>query len=129
MESHNTPPEHYYGDIVRKLFLLAGILLLVAIPLDTELYASYLTLGIVAALTLILLAGFTSPRNRKTTVGDMVVAALGFVIFEYFAVNHYVVHQNFFEMVFMLRQALALVFIIAVYFCSKTFRGSINFNL
>lgn len=122
------PPKHYYGDIVRKLFLVAGVLILVAIPFDAALLNFYFTIGIVGVLLLTLFAGFTSPRSKWIIIGSVVVSALGFLTFEYFAVGHYLNTHSITDIVFLIRQAIALTFILAVYFSSKTVRGFFRAN-
>ncbi|HEY4502757.1 MAG TPA: hypothetical protein VJH21_02910 [Candidatus Paceibacterota bacterium] len=120
------PPEHYYGDIVRKLFLAGGIVLLITIPLDTELLNFYLSVGVITALLLALFAGFTSPWGKIATIGNIIIATVVFLIFEYLALGRYATVHNLYDVVFMLRQLLAFIFIIAVYFSAKTLRSFLH---
>lgn len=114
---------HYYGDTVRKFFLAAGLILLIAILRDREFLSFYLFIGVFTVLLLTILAGLTNPRTRQIIMTDGAVAALFFLLFEYLAVSAYIDTQNFFHEIFFLRQLLALLFLIALYFATKTYRG------
>lgn len=118
-----TPPAHYYGDAVRKFFLGAGLVLLLATLRDREFLSFYLFIGVFAVLLLTILAGLTNPRTRRVIIADGAVSAVMFLLFEYLAVSAYIETQSFTNEIFFLRQALALIFLVALYFSTKTFRG------
>ncbi len=118
------PLTHYYGDTVRKFFLVAGLVLLFAILRDREFLSFYLVVGVFSVLLLTILAGLTNPRMREVIMADVVVSTVMFLLFEYLAVNEYLQTGDFFDEIFFLRQLLALVFLIAVYFSTKTYRGT-----
>jgi hypothetical protein len=120
---HADPLLHYYGDTVRKFFLAAGLILLLAILRDREFLSFYLFVGVFAVLVLTILAGLTNPRTRQIILTDGVVCAALFLLFEYLAVGAYVATQSFSNEIFLLRQLLALIFLIALYFSTKTYRG------
>ncbi len=117
---------HYYGDIVRRYFLLGGAVLLLAILVDRESLTFYLFTGVFGVLALTVLAGLTSPLSRQVTIANGIVSGALFLVFEYFAVNAYLNYLDFFNETFLLRQILALIFIIALYFSTKTFRGMVE---
>ena len=114
---------HYYGDTVRKFFLAAGLVMLLAALRDQEFLSLYLFVGVVAVLALTVLAGLTSPQTRKVMVTDGAVSGFMFLLFEYLAVSAYVGTQNFLGELFLLRQLLAVIFLAALYFSTKTLRG------
>jgi hypothetical protein len=124
-ELHKNPNSHYYGSIVRKLFVSAGILQLIIILVDKDLIQFNLVVGVVSALVIVMLAGFTSPINKWAMIGDLAFAALSFVIFEYLAIARQLQVNTFVDFIFLIRQALAIIFVVAVYFAAKTFRGLI----
>lgn len=127
-EYRSAKPEHYYGDTVRKLFLLAGVILLLAIVRDHEFLSLYISVGVFSVLVLTVLAGLTSPSvgnpyTRRIIVADVAISAVLFLLFEYLSIGEYARSKDIANEIFFLRQALALVFLIATYFSTKTFRG------
>lgn len=128
MDDDLKPLDHYYGDVTRILFLIAGVVLLFAIVRDREFLTLYMIVGVFSVLALTILAGLTSPRTqnplmRKVIVADFAVSVLMFLLFEYLAISAYIKVHTLTDEIFFMRQCLALIFIIAVYFSTKTVRG------
>ena len=113
---------HYYGDIVRRHLVFAGIVVLLAALLDIELRSFYLVIGVFGALTFIVLAGLTSPVRRHVVVTDAFVSAIMFIFFEYFALDAFNHYNSFVNIVFLLRQVLSITFLTTLYFSTKTIR-------
>lgn len=114
---------HYYGDIVRKYLLFAGAMLLIAVLIDKELLSFYLFIGIFGVLVFTILAGLISPKVTSAIFTNAIISALMFLMFEYFAINAYLKSQTFLDSIFILRQLLAVAFLVALYFSTKTLRG------
>ncbi len=114
---------HYYGDIVRKYLLFAGAMLLVAVLIDKELLSFYLFIGIFGVLVFTVLAALMSPKVTSAIFTNAIISALMFLIFEYFAIGAYLKSQTFLDSIFILRQAIAVAFLVALYFSTKTLRG------
>lgn len=114
------PLAHYYGDIVRQLLLLAAAVILVAAPFYASDLPRELPLNVLAALVLACLAAFTSPRTVSILYADAVVSGVGMVLFEIWALSSY---QDTSIVAVALRQAIALIFLFALYFSGKTLRG------
>lgn len=114
---------HYYGDIVRKYLLFAGAMLLIAVLVDKELLSFYLFIGIFGVLIFTVLAALMSPKVTSAIFTNAVISALMFLIFEYFAINAYLKSQTFLDSIFILRQVIAVAFLVALYFSTKTLRG------
>lgn len=112
--------EHYYGDIIRKLFLAGGIIMLLGLPFVYQSIPSPLTFAIFFVLVIIILAGFLSPRHRRAIAVDVLVAAVCLGTFEYYAINAYLAADGPF---FFVNQVLAFVFFFALYYGTKTLRG------
>ena len=117
------PPEHYYGDIVRRLFLWGAIVMILVFPLYSAAIPAQPILNLVGIILLSVMAGLTSPRQAWTLVADVVVAIAAFAVFEYYAV--------FFSRagdtnLFIVNQLLALCFFIAMYFSIKTARNALS---
>lgn len=117
------PFPHYYGNTVRVIFIIAAFVMLASALFDEGLLAFYLLAGIFGALTLTILAGLTNPKTMSVLIAEAVVAALAFLIFEYFAISAYRQTESLTDIIFLLRQILAILFITALYFSVKTVRG------
>ncbi len=116
------PFSHYYGDDVRRLFLLAsvGILLGVLFYQDLLPFASQVfVMG--GVLLLALFAGLVNPLEHKFIKVDLALSAVGFLLFEYAAATG-TDTSSIPESV--IRQALALIFLFAFYFATKSLRTS-----
>ena len=120
----NYPPEHYYGDYVRKLFLLGGALMMVTYPFFQKYIDVPLSLSIFIILMIVLLAGFQNPTNRWIVICNTLVAIVACGIFEYRAV-HFYLSSGFDEapLFFLVNELLALIFFVAIYYSAKTSRG------
>lgn len=119
---------HYYGDTIRGLFMFTGALMVVTLPFFSSLIHMPITISIIAMLALAVLGGFLNPIQKLIIIIDTLVAVLGFIAFEYYAVDTYLnvdptisSHIYF----FWLNQIFALLFFLAVYLCVKTFRAKI----
>ena len=112
---------HYYGDIVRKLFLAGAALMLVALPFFQSLIPFSLSVSIFAALVIVLCAGLIAPTQKWITALNMLVAAGAIGIFEYYAATAYIATHIAF---FTVTQILAIIFLAAFYYSVKTVRGT-----
>ncbi len=113
---------HYYGNLIRKNFFFAGFVIMMAALLDSELRSFYLFVGLFGVVGVTVLAGLTSPRKRAVMLTDVLVSAFMFLVFEYFAIAAYARYENFSDSVFLLRQLIAVVFLVALYYSTKTMR-------
>lgn len=116
---------HYYGDTVRRLFLVGGALVLLTVLFDKRFLAFYLYVGVLIVLVLTVLAGLTSPANRRVIIGDTILAGVLFVLFEYAAIGAYLDAERTFDIVFILHQINSFVFLAALYLGSKTLRARV----
>ncbi|PJE76125.1 hypothetical protein COV04_01180 [Candidatus Uhrbacteria bacterium CG10_big_fil_rev_8_21_14_0_10_48_11] len=118
------PLFHYYGDAVRRLFVAAAII----ITITTPIVSAFLTLptfsAIIGALFLVIVAGLTNPSERWSSSLNLTVAVLGAALFQYRGIADYLAFTVNPAQVFMFTvdEVLAVIFIIAVYYSSKTFR-------
>jgi hypothetical protein len=113
---------HYYGDTVRQLLIAAAILMLVAAPIYTNNLPVELPLIVLGTVALVAVAAMTSPIRTNAIRADTVVAGVGLVIFEIWALLNFSsdpIHK------FVIREALALLFLAALYFSTKTLRNMI----
>lgn len=113
---------HYYGDFIRKHFLFAGFVIMIAALVDSELRSFYLFVGLFGVVGITVLAGLTSPQRRAVMFTDVFVSAIMFLIFEYFSISAYARYENFLDNVFFFRQLIAVIYLIALYYSTKTLR-------
>lgn len=116
-------PLHYYGDIVRKLFLAGAVLMLLTLPFFNDLIAAPVAISILAVIVLGLIAGFVNPRELWVSILNTGIAAGAIFIFEYHAVDTYPIKSARYQILFWVDQVLALLFLIALYYSVKTLRG------
>lgn len=124
----STPPPHYHGDKVRNLFLVAAIALLFSLLLEKNLFGPVLFFGILTLVGLVVLAGLTSPKKKLATIANTFVSGTLFVFFEYSALagSPSLIIGTSMDIGFLLRQALAVLFLLALYFSIKTWRGMVT---
>lgn len=111
---------HYYGDTVRQLFVVAGLLMLASGPFFRSALPVPAFVSVLAVLLVGLAAGLINPRQLWTIGLNTVVALVGFVVFEYYALMAYGGVSILF---FWVNQILALIFFIALYLSTKTLRS------
>ncbi len=112
-------PSHYV-PAVRVLLFTAGIVLLLAILIDKGILFFYLSIGIIEVVTLMIFAAFTGKGFKEVYILDFGISLISFLIFEYFAVTRYYAINTFWDQVFLVRQTLAILFVLTVYFSTKT---------
>ncbi len=111
---------HYYGDTVRVLFIVVLVGILAGAPLYTTALTAQLPFVVIGALVLITLAGLTNPQGHVVMIVNAVVSAFGILLFETWALLEY---QNGTLLEFVVREAIAFIFMFAFYFSLKTVRA------
>lgn len=123
--AHKIP--HYYGDWVRRLFILAGVILLIALPLFEDFLPVPTLITSFIIVLLIVFAAMTNPMLRIVNRINVVTSIVALVLFEHYAVESYKVGE---VQLAIVHQVLAIVFFFALYLSMKTFRamatGQIN---
>jgi hypothetical protein len=118
-------PAHYYGDYVRRMFFVSGIVMLIGLPFfasNLELTVFAATLGVVI---IGIFAGLTSPRQSPIIVFDVCVSAAASIIFELLTIEWYK-ETGGIDLYFFFNQILAILFFVALYFSVKTFRAMLS---
>lgn len=113
---------HYYGDLVRKLFMAAAVVMLVSLPVFSKEIDTSLVLSLMGILLVSLAAGYMSPVSKTSAWFNVLIAAGGLFVFELAAVQAYV-PTNGVTSFFLVNQALAVLFLFSLYFGVKTARG------
>ena len=116
---------HYYGDIVRKLFLINSVITFATIPLFSHLLTHSLLIPIIAAVLFGLLAALISPAQKIVIIICMAVSAIATIGFIYLASNsviydHADVHQAWLRLIYFF---LGIQCFFAFYYSVKTIRG------
>ncbi len=111
---------HYHGDTVRILFLIGGIIILATLPFFKNLLQVGTGFLPVFVVILVLGGAIVNPFQRWVVTVDLIIAAVAVVLFEYAAVVGFG-FDNFFLSI--TRQALAIVFLLALYYSGRTLRA------
>lgn len=111
---------HYYGDAVRELFLGGAALMLVASPLYADSIRTQFTFIVLGAFLAVVFAALTNPRNYWVLCGDAAVSGVGMIFFALWGLIGY---DEISPTAFVLRLALALIFLFGFYYSVKTVRA------
>ncbi len=111
---------HYYGDAVRKCFLLIACGLIFLAPVSGGYLPGLLPFTIAGAVILVCLAALTNPKKQWVMVANSLVAAAGLIFSEMIALLAYASDE---VVLFLAHQFMALVFLFALYFSMKTVRA------
>ncbi len=113
---------HYYGDIVRQLMLGASALMLFGAPFYGDYLHVELPFEVFGALVFVALAALTNPWKKMALAADAIGAGVGMVIYQTWALYGY---GQVSPVAFVLREALAILFMFAFYFSVKTVRAMV----
>lgn len=111
---------HYYGDIVRIIFVLAAVVVGLIAPLGGSISVGLL-IAMPIVLVLIVLAGFTNPHSTSVMVLDTIAAALGMAIAEIFAIAAFGSKDM---LTFLTFELLSVMMLVALYFSAKNVRAA-----
>jgi hypothetical protein len=114
---------HYYGDVVRRLFLVGAFIMALSLPFFWEDISLPLYITIFAVIVVDIAAGVTTPAKFWSSVLNLLVSILAVISFEYYAVRSYtnIREEAYF---FLTNQVLAIIFLLALYYSVKTVRGT-----
>ncbi len=115
-------PHHYYGGLVRKLFIFAAFVMIATLPFFNNNLSLPPFFSIISIIILGLAAGLLEPRNKLAFVCNLIISILGVLIFEYYAIATYQV-RSFTDAQFLVNQLLAIIFLFALYNSTKTLRS------
>lgn len=118
----NDKKAHYYGDLIRKLFLTAALFMLIMLPFMNRFLEVPLYFSILILIAISVFAGITNPVQKWVAVFNFAIAVVGVVAAEYQAVNGYTMY-SITHRTFWANQILAIIFLVALYYSTKTVRG------
>ncbi len=113
---------HYHGDAVRRFLLAGATIMLIALPLLNSFIPFPIAVSLFAIIILIVMAGFMSPGRNWVIILNEVIIIVAILIFEYYAVNYYISY-SWSSPLFIVDQVLAINFLFALYYNTKTFRS------
>lgn len=119
-------PAHYYGDRIRALFFASAILSFIVIPIWGNLLPFSVVAQIVGGMTLVLLAGLTTPHNKLIMICNTLASGLGALLVEIVVIQF---HGEQSAQIFLLREGEVLMLLVAFYYCVKTLRAMYIGNL
>ncbi|MCE9585464.1 hypothetical protein K8Q94_02485 [Candidatus Nomurabacteria bacterium] len=117
---------HYYGKLVRSIFLIGAIIMIVTYPFFSPLISIPLPLFLTTIILLVLVGGLIDPLSKIIFIFTSILPALGLVMFEYYgfyAYQHLPINDTKSVLFFWTNQILALMFFFATYFSVKTLRA------
>lgn len=128
----NMNKEHYYGDGVRTLFVVAGLIMVFSYPFFRSFISEPLSLSIIGFVVLAVFGGLMNPEQKWVIFLNTIIPVVAFVFFEYYAVNTYInlsstenSVKNIQVAFFWTNQILAIIFFLATYLATKTLRGAL----
>ncbi|MDO8521960.1 MAG: hypothetical protein Q7S08_01585 [bacterium] len=111
---------HYYGDLVREFFLGAAAVMLFAAPFYGDEVRAEFPFEVAGALIVVCLAALTNPWKKSILTADAIVAGVGMVVYQAWALNGYGIASY---TAFVFREAVSIIFMFAFYFSVKTVRA------
>ncbi|HRH24126.1 MAG TPA: hypothetical protein PK109_00855 [Candidatus Paceibacterota bacterium] len=115
-------PSHYYGDIVRILFVVAAALLFLSQFIGEPFMTSFSALTL--AVILVVAAGLTNPVQAWIHWVNIFLSGLSLILFGAIAIARYRETGTMFGSTAIV-MILVLVFLFALYNAIKTLRGTI----
>lgn len=113
---------HYYGDMVRTLFMLAAVVMLFTLPFFNKILPVPLPVSIFMILFLGIFAATTNPKQSWTGIANVIISISSFGIFVYYSVDSYYKY-SIESLYFWTNQILSVIFLFAIYYSVKTLRG------
>lgn len=117
------PLSHYYGDFVRIIFIITGVIMLFGMSIMSLELGIPIGVSVVAILILGIAAGFTNPALRSSLVLNVVVSLIGLASFIYFSYLSF--QYNLSSQIELINKILAVGYLIASYLSIKSLRGYI----
>lgn len=113
---------HYYGDIVRVIFIVGAIFILWGLPRITEIVNIPVFFPIIAVIVLGIAAGTTNPLKKISVQINAGVSVVFLGVFAYMSWYCYVNHIT--SIIELANQVAAILFLTASYFSIKSLRAT-----
>jgi hypothetical protein len=115
---------HYHGDTVRALFVTQAVVMFVAETTGASLPLATVQV-VVFAVGLVVAAGITNPAQAWIHFVNAGLAIYGAMLFGLYAIETYQTYHDIFAPTYLYAEVLAALFLISVYFTTKTIRGTL----
>jgi len=113
---------HYWGDVARQLSVGGAALMLVGAPWYANALTQQFPLIIIGAILAVGFAALVNPLKRSVSVFDAIISGIIAVSYAPWAFFAYDAGEY---LSFVLRMAVAIIFLFAFYFNTKTVRAMI----
>jgi predicted ferric reductase len=113
-------PRHYHGNFVRWLFILNSVVLLITFPIFKTEAIMPIFFGTILVIILIILSALTTSEFKWVHVINVVISLIGVATFEILA---FATSTSEDIVIFMIRQGIALSFLLALYFSARSTLG------
>ena len=117
---------HYYGQTVRTLFLIAGLIMIFTYPFFSDMVPVPTYLSICIMVLLVIFGGLINPVQRWLLVLSNIIPVVGLIVTEYqatYSYSHLSVVDGRAPVFFWTNQILSFIFFVAIYLSVKTARG------
>lgn len=118
-----TSMKHYYGNLVRIIFVVGAVFMVIGLPTMTRVLNIPVVISIAGVVVLVLAAGFTNPVAKASLVANTVISVVYTIVCAYtvwYLFDHPGVHKSF----LFANQLATIAFLIATYFAVKSWRGA-----
>lgn len=113
---------HYYGDRVRSIYVGMAVLMLAMSPFVQDRLPFPALLSVFAVVVLTIVAGLITPKTITVIVLNFLVSIASVVVFGKEAILTY--SRNYKDIFFIGNFILSIASLFALYYSSKTLRGS-----
>lgn len=120
---YSNPIKHYYGDIVRILFVAGAVITILGLPVATRVVGIPAIIPIIMAAILVIAAGITNPAQQFSLELNVGISILFLVVFGYMGWSIYEVQTG--GTIAFMYQLNAILFLFASYFSVKSLRGAV----
>ena len=100
--------------------MAAAVVMIICLPMVLDYITLPISISVGGIILLGVLAGLTNPQQVWIMILDTLAALIGSIVFETAAIGAFVRRLDYF---FVINQILALLFLFALYYATKTWRG------
>ncbi len=113
---------HYYGDLVRIIFIIGAVFVLIGIPYMTKALGVPAIIPIIAVAMLGVTAGITNPIQLFSLRLNVAISVIFLIFFAY--IGWYAYNEGGNGVIGFSNQVGAVLFLIASYYSVKSLRGA-----
>lgn len=117
---------HYYGKIIRDIFIAGGLIMLITFPFFSGLINLPLPISLLSIIIFVVIGGLINPLSKWVFILGSIIPIVALTMFEYYAFYAYKYLPSSSQvnvLFFWVNQILALLFFFASYLSVKTLRA------